>query len=132
MVMRKFISIFLLSSYLLSSTIVGELVKIPAFIEHYQEHKMEDAEMTFWDFLEIHYFNGDVADEDYEKDMQLPFKTINGNILLIGLKPEFIANPEFTLPSPNIKNALIPSYVFLFASQYLNTFWHPPQSNFKF
>ena len=43
--------------------------------EHYAEHKKEDKNITFLHFLAIHYLHGSPKDADYDRDMQLPFKT---------------------------------------------------------
>lgn len=73
--MKKTIAILLLLTYILSFTEARELVKLPAFIEHYKEHKAENRQITLLGFITLHYLNGSQKDADYAKDMKLPFKT---------------------------------------------------------
>jgi hypothetical protein len=69
---KKLISILLLSLYLISTTEVYQLLKIPTLIEHYWEHKKLNPEMSLTAFLKTHYENP-VKDGDYGKDQKLPF-----------------------------------------------------------
>ncbi|PTT43609.1 hypothetical protein DBR28_00425 [Chryseobacterium sp. HMWF028] len=70
--MKKLISILLLSLYLVSTTEVYQLLKIPTLIEHYWEHKKLNPEMSLTAFLKTHY-DHPVKDGDYGKDQKLPF-----------------------------------------------------------
>ncbi len=73
--MKKAFAIFLVSLYIFSFTETRELLKLPAFIEHYKEHKAENSHITLLGFITLHYLNGSQKDADYAKDMKLPFKT---------------------------------------------------------
>src|SRR3954462_3822335 len=70
--MRSKIIMGLLLAYLVSSTEVHELLRLPLLVKHYQEHKQQVADITFWEFLVMHY-ETDVPHDD--QDMRLPFKT---------------------------------------------------------
>jgi hypothetical protein len=72
---KRFTAILLLLTLLLSRTELYQLCKLPKLITHYMEHKHENPAINLWDFLDMHYAHGDVMDADYDKDMQLPFKT---------------------------------------------------------
>lgn len=61
--------------YLISFTGAREILKISDFIEHYQEHKLENPNITMSSFIVIHYLSGSKKDKDYQEDMKLPFKT---------------------------------------------------------
>jgi len=61
--------------YLASITEVHEVFKIPVLLVHFNEHRKENVDLSFLDFLRLHYANGDVKDADYDKDMKLPFKS---------------------------------------------------------
>jgi hypothetical protein len=50
------------------------LVKLPLLIHHFAEHKSLNQEISFLDFMAMHYWGDDMNDDDDEKDMQLPFK----------------------------------------------------------
>ncbi len=73
--MKQFLAIFFLSLYLFGSTDAYQLLKLPKFIEHYREHRQTNPELSFADFLLIHYNGTLVIDADFQEDMQLPFKT---------------------------------------------------------
>ena len=73
--MKKLAAIFLLLNFLFASTEAHQLLKLPLVFEHYAEHRKEDRNMSFLEFLVMHYLSGSPRDADYERDMQLPFKT---------------------------------------------------------
>jgi len=50
-------------------------VKLPVVFQHYIEHKKEDKNISMLAFLHLHYLCGSPKDKDYERDMQLPFKS---------------------------------------------------------
>jgi hypothetical protein len=73
-----------------------QLLKIPVFIAHFQEHKQIDHRTTVWDFIKEHYQGKFVMDEDYKRDNQLPFRTANFvlNTTVICAPPLGIELPE--------------------------------------
>jgi hypothetical protein len=73
--MKKFLAIFFLSIYLLATTEAGQVFKLPVIFQHYQEHKHLDKDLTILEFIDIHYMHGSPRDADYDRDMQLPFKS---------------------------------------------------------
>ncbi len=73
--LKKAISILFLSIYLMASTEAHQLLKLPVVFEHFVEHQQEDSNIGFLEFLDIHYLHGSPKDADYDRDMQLPFKT---------------------------------------------------------
>ncbi|WP_242009218.1 hypothetical protein [Robertkochia solimangrovi] len=53
-------------------------------IEHFIEHQQRDTAITFYNYLEWHYWGNDLNDNDQDRDMQLPFKKIDaGNSQLV-------------------------------------------------
>ncbi len=56
-------------------SIINELFQIGQLASHFQDHESENPEMTIWTFIQIHYINETIVDEDYAEDMKLPFKT---------------------------------------------------------
>lgn len=72
---RKALSIFFLSAYLISSTELNQLMKFPLFIKHFIEHKHNDSQLTLVGFIEMHYAHSNENATDYEEDMKLPFKS---------------------------------------------------------
>jgi lipopolysaccharide export system protein LptC len=47
---------------------------MPVLIEHYQEHKQKVSDITFWEFLVMHY-KTDASHDN--QDNELPFKDKN-------------------------------------------------------
>jgi len=58
-------------------TDLHELYKLPVLFEHYSEHQQRNANVSFTDFLSMHYFGQDLDDNDDNRDMQLPFKKLD-------------------------------------------------------
>ncbi|MFC3560323.1 hypothetical protein [Pedobacter jamesrossensis] len=118
--MLKRTAVLVLCCYLFSSTELSQFLKL---IGHYLEHKNKQKDLSLWGFLCVHYFNGDVRDADYEKDMKLPFKTCTtqghgetpvrlevGRVIIPGdpgielmhLKSFYYKFPETTIPRGGI------------------------------
>ena len=98
MKLRRIIAIFLLSLQLFTGTELCQLFKAPVLFQHYTEHKGGDKSLTFLSFLREHYFNSDEHDPDYARDMQLPFKTGTGMLLVSHIIS--IPIPGFTIVPP--------------------------------
>ena len=69
--MTRTVSILLLFAYLTSFTEFSEVLRLPLLIQHYTEHKSQVNDMSFTEFLAMHY-ETDVAHDDQDHD--LPFK----------------------------------------------------------
>lgn len=125
--MKKYITLFLLFSYLFSMTELHQLLKINLLVEHYYEHN-DSKKLSVLSFLEMHYLNGNVKDKDFEKDQKLPFKNFQDN------HPNVVLSlPETT----NFFNFIVYSFSeqkpFCFENQvntlnFLNSIWQPPKS----
>jgi hypothetical protein len=50
------------------------LLRLPVLFEHFNEHQQHDSNISFWTFIQQHYFKPLVVDADYNKDRQLPFR----------------------------------------------------------
>ena len=125
--MKKSISIAFLLIYLFSATELSQLVKLPTLVEHFSEHKQQNETMSFWDFLCIHYAGKFSKDNDYEKDMKLPFKSHDTSQTFI-----FVANPPVTpyisSLSINFKEKTFCHYDEQFLPTfYLSGIWQPPK-----
>ena len=72
--MKRLSALFFFTLYLLSTTEASQLLKLPVIIQHYQEHQQLNKHISFFAFLDMHYMHGSPHDEDYDRDMQLPFK----------------------------------------------------------
>ncbi len=127
--LKKITSIFFLTLYLFSTTEANELLKLPVIFQHYAEHQQEDKSISFLQFLDIHYMHGSPKDKDYERDMQLPFKTPTQCISSI--VPEFVPlMPEISIDKPielSENKKSFPKTQFILSS-YLSNIWQPPKS----
>ena len=72
--LKRIVAIGLLLFYLVSFTEFSEVLRLPLLVEHYTEHKSKVDDLSFWEFLVMHY-ETDVAHDD--QDMSLPFKACN-------------------------------------------------------
>lgn len=128
--MKILIVILFLSSYLFSTSQLCELLKLDKLVEHYVEHTNKDKNLTLWGFLCMHYSGDNVKDADYDKDMQLPFKTLDtshyASINFCSPIQEF----QFSENVLATKHYKIPvySYSFLFSSNFHSSIWQPPKS----
>jgi hypothetical protein len=57
------------------------MLKLPVLVQHFKEHRAENSNITFTEFIVLHYFSGNPKDKDYNRDQQLPFRT-NDVVLL--------------------------------------------------
>ncbi len=126
--MKKLTAILILTAWLFSTTELHQLLKLPVFFEHYYEHKQLNKDISFLDFVDMHYMHGSPLSSDYAQDMQLPFKTIDKclgttvpvivpqNIYIaIQLPVQIKKDPRFIM-----KEQFIPS-------SYLSRIWQPPK-----
>lgn len=126
--MKKGIAILFLSIYLCTVTEAHELLKLPVVFQHFTEHQTEDKSITVFQFLKIHYLQGDVQDDDYARDMQLPFKTA-GEFFASSVSAFVPLNSIIVLSYPTVisdnqwKGHGSPS----FYSNYQVNIWQPPK-----
>ena len=123
--MRKqivYIFIFLIAS---NSSFVQQFYKLPILIEHFQEHQKLQG-VSFIDFLSMHYWGEDLEDNDGDRDMQLPFKTISTSSVHF----VFILDDKDLLPvpfNPELPQLKIPTYRSdLFSDPNLLSLFRPP------
>ena len=67
--MKQKLIIALLSLYLIASTEFHQVLRLPLLVEHYVEHHELVKDMTFWEFLVMHY-ESDVAHDDQDSVQQ--------------------------------------------------------------
>jgi hypothetical protein len=124
----KGIAIFFLSIYLLGTTPIGQLCRLPMLLSHFQEHQKENKDLSFIGFLKMHYFNGDPKDADYDKDMKLPFKTIDVNTS-ISVYTAF-EMPSFQIERQNFIDLKVNKFSTSdswYSNSYLDAIWQPPR-----
>ena len=126
--MKKASAILFLTIYLLSTMAAQQLMKLPVVFQHYNEHKQEDKSISVLRFLAIHYLHGSPKDKDYDRDMQLPFKTSGDCVSSIAIAFVSLIVP-FTINKPveitEKKNYIVLDQYIL--SSYLASIWQPPK-----
>ncbi|NLU95714.1 hypothetical protein [Chitinophaga sp. Ak27] len=78
---KRIAAYILLFIFFLHNTGFDQLLKIPMLVVHYKEHQQRNHQLSITDFLCIHYLLPDDGDNDADRDMQLPYKTIDVNLL---------------------------------------------------
>lgn len=106
-----------------------QLLKLPIVFQHYAEHQLEDKNISFIAFLDTHYMHGNPKDKDYDRDMQLPFKSSNDCVTNISFAsvPAFI---EFSFDRPIlffVEKKPFPTQNQYLISSYLSFIWQPPR-----
>lgn len=109
--------------YLTSFTEVHEFLRLPLLVEHFQEHKTQTNDMSFVEFLLMHY-KTDVAHDD--TDNQLPFKVPGHSFAAIS-----IGLPVQKINIGDIAPQIILSHTFdykeSFFSSSLQAIFQPPK-----
>ena len=122
--MRRKFSIGLLLLYLGLFTEVHQVIKLPILVSHFIEHQELVPEMSFLQFLVMHY-KSDTPHDD--TDMELPFKDCSNSV----------ATPSFALPeqkitlTPQVVVAVPEFFCFYFSfapSSHLAEIFQPPRA----
>lgn len=71
---QKYI-IFYIVLFMLNSHVLEQCLKIPFFISHYIEHQENNNSINIFQYIQLHYFSGNIQDDDYQQDQKLPFKS---------------------------------------------------------
>lgn len=114
--LKRTLSILFLLVYINSFTELHEAMRLPILLEHYSEHKKLSQEISFWEFLEMHY-QSDVAHDEH--DNELPFKVVGHcfsahsatepdvKIAVTQLMPIIISQPSFHYKESSFNSPLI-------------------------
>lgn len=114
---------------MISLTEFKQLIKIPELIEHFAEHKTKHKDISFWEFLAIHYSASGVNDLDYDEDMKLPFKTHEGfmNAMIEVSLPRY-SNFIITKPIPTGITTFFAFNESFLNPSFLSSIWQPPKA----
>jgi hypothetical protein len=127
--LKKFTAILLLTAFLFSTTELHQLLKLPVVFEHFADHRKENKNISFLQFLDMHYMHGSPRDKDYREDMKLPFKTADNCTATVS--PVLIPQLAQALAIPVIFSAETKLHIFdagFNTSSYLSSIWQPPKS----
>lgn len=98
--MFRFAAIGLLFIYLVSFTEFKEVLRVPLLVQHYGEHKEQVGEMSFFEFLVMHYKTDEAHDD---RDNRLPFKDCShsfiGQIVVLPIQKLSMVEPVETSAS---------------------------------
>ena len=122
--MRRIFSIGFLLLYLGLFTELHQVLRLPILVQHFIEHRSMVPEMSFMQFLTMHYKTDTPHDST---DMELPFKDCSNSV----------ATPSFSLPEQKIMLAMgvvreIPAFFSFYFSfvpaSYLAEIFQPPRA----
>lgn len=123
--MRKIISYIFIFLIVSNIGVFQQFYKLPVLIDHFNEHK-QIRNLSFIDFLEMHYWGEDEKDNDADRDMQLPFKNISGYSLQLVFVP--VEKPVICIPfnSGFSESRIIPYTSNLHSNPALFAVFRPP------
>ena len=113
--------------YLSANTQLHEIFKLPTLIEHFLEHHRANHDLSFFDFLEMHYNNSNTIDPDYEKDMKLPFKSADVCDYFVAVFSMLPKNPTIKQPVHAHTNVFAEYKHAFIGTSVLNAIWQPPK-----
>jgi hypothetical protein len=101
--MRKTLIIWFVSIHLLGNTELPQLFKLPNLISHYFEHSRLNPDLSFGEFLVMHYGGDDGTSADDDTDNKLPCHNSNTNTITITYSPMVNDLPSFSFSSWNTR-----------------------------
>jgi hypothetical protein len=117
----------------LGATEAYQLLKVPFLFEHYKTHQRFSKDLSFSNFIHMHYVQAQTYDNDYQEDMQLPFKASNRTVSLLNFVTLFVP-----------KQASIHTFYIVFSKSYpimddkkhfsshLGDIFQPPRLSYNF
>ncbi len=124
---KKIITYIAISFYLLGTTEASELLKLGNFVEHFIEHRLANN-TGFIEFINIHYVQATIIDDDYSEDQKLPFKCHNDCKVQITQIDKF-HSAEYCIETPYIitSNSYSQYHSPLLGDQFLEEIFQPPK-----
>jgi hypothetical protein len=122
-----FLQILLLKS-IMPAMDTFELSKLSALAEHYAEHQKENPELSFWQFLILHYENPKHHTEDHQKHSHLPYGEQHHDSCPLQV---WFASADFSLQlnSERVNCEIINFYNSPTGSNFLSSIWQPPRQS---
>ena len=87
LLMRKVLVIVLIGIHLTGNTEVGQLLKLPQLVSHYFQHHRQDPDISFFEFISMHYLGDDGTSADDDFDSMLPCHNVRHNTLAVVYSP---------------------------------------------
>ncbi|BAV09664.1 hypothetical protein SAMN05421788_1011096 [Filimonas lacunae] len=116
--------------HLYANTELCELFKTGAFVTHFLEHRLQNKDLTFFRFIDMHYLGHDLNDNDDTEDNKLPFRNCecslhlpiafhyDNSYTIIDNEPVTVVTNRFRL----YNQSSLPSC-------YLADIWQPPRTS---
>lgn len=115
--------------FMVFSTEMYQLFKIPQLFTHYTEHHNTNNELSFSEFLHMHYSTDDDHDADKEKDMKLPFKSHENCSHIVLSIPHSDINQSLFIPTKEHSLLISRMRQSTSYSADLPSIWQPPKSS---
>lgn len=126
--MKRQFALFFLLTFLLTTTELHQLLRLPVLLAHYQEHRTINSEIDFIEYILLHYTSSE-ADADFERDQQLPFK---GQHICTEITWTTADLPENTVSLPTKKPEGSRNYTSYYTEFFTTNFplsiWQPPRA----
>lgn len=121
--MKRFLAISLIVLYVNSNTEFHEVLRLPLLVEHFTEHKKLVGDISFWEFLVMHYNSNASHDAD---DSRLPFKdpahSFTASTLAIPIHKIILRDTQFIAEVSHLS-----TYKESFIASHLSDIFQPPR-----
>jgi hypothetical protein len=125
--MRQPTAILFLVLHFLTATELHQLVRIPALLVHYKEHKADETSLNFFQYLSLHYGQAIETDDAKHEHSHLPFQ----GTCELSLHALWISFPDtveiFTTHFPANKNTPSVLPVTFLPTNTGTSIWQPPK-----
>ena len=115
--------------FMVFSTEMYQLCKIPQLFIHYTEHHNSNNDLSFSEFFCMHYSSVDDHDADIEKDMKLPFKSHDNCSHIMLSIPHSDINQSLFIPTKEHSLLILRMKQSTAYSVDLPSIWQPPKSS---
>ena len=85
--MKRALMIVMVGIHLAGNTEVGQLLRLPELITHYFQHHRQNSDISFMEFLAMHYGGDDGTNADNDYDNQLPCHNLKHNTISLVFSP---------------------------------------------
>ncbi len=66
---------------MLAFTEFHQLLRVPYLMQHFQQHRVTDPQMSFAHFIKIHYLAPVPLNDDFNQHQQLPFRCMDCQVM---------------------------------------------------
>lgn len=126
--MRRVTLLFIMFAYFSSVTEVHELFKVSNLIAHYLQHRESDHNLSFSDFLFLHYDEHSEHADSSEHNDDLPFKSHHVPIAWFNfVAPIFTASVKQEVILFYLASKPVAYYRCITATDRESSIWQPPK-----